>query len=56
MKNHFDTEVSTNNAEILMLLCFLISGFVGSTTCSGEQRTKAFVFDQFLDELIPLGG
>ena len=36
VKKHFDAEVNTDNADILMLFCCLISGFVDSTTYNGE--------------------
>lgn len=36
VKNHFDAEVSTDHADILMLFCCLISGFMDSTTYNGE--------------------
>ena len=35
-KKHFDAEVSTDHADVLMLFCCLISGFVDSTTYNGE--------------------
>jgi len=31
LKRHFSTEVSTNHADVLLLTCCLISGFVDST-------------------------
>lgn len=36
VRKYFDAEVSTDHADILMLLCCLISGFIDSTTYDGE--------------------
>ena len=47
LRKHFDVEVSTNHADLLLLACCLISGFVDSTLYNGilsiwpvHRRTK----------------
>ena len=36
VKKHFDAEVNADHADVLMLFCCLISGFIDSTTYNGE--------------------
>lgn len=36
MKKHFAQEVSTDHADILMLICCLITGFLDSTLYNGK--------------------
>lgn len=36
VRKYFDMDVTTNHADLLMLLCCLVTGFVDSTLYNGE--------------------